>query len=400
MPRKNVILNLPGFTVQKISGYDPIVFEVSHRNKVKCPHCDGKSLRKKDTFIRKVRHEMIGLRLSLLKIKMPKFHCRSCYFNQRLPGILKHQRATERLKEQLSQQHSHGISQKTLSKTFKLGKATIERWYQYYYWRLNQMIYQPECPRVLGIDEHRFGNGFATTLCNLHRHKIFDITKGRSEPDLRRYLASLNGREKVQVICIDLSSTYRSIIKKYFPNAKIVADRFHVIRQLNQQCLQVYQQLDPGLKYHRGLLGALRARPDKLNSKKKALRDEYLKIHPAIAAVYSFKQELHHLLMIKHRTAEQCRLLIPQYLRMVEELKKSPFKSLQTLGKTLYNWREEIVRMWRFTKNNGITEGFHRKMKLIQRRAYGFRNFTHTRPVCSPCGSRFVRSNFSIRKNW
>ncbi|WP_457589504.1 transposase, partial [Legionella pneumophila] len=24
---------------------------------------------------------------------------------------------------------------------------------------------------------------------------------------------------------------------------------------------------------------------------------------------------------------------------------------------------------------NGITEGFHRKMKLIQRRAYGFRNF-------------------------
>ncbi len=36
---------------------------------------------------------------------------------------------------------------------------------------------------------------------------------------------------------------------------------------------------------------------------------------------------------------------------------------------------DELVRMWRFTKNNGITEGFHRKMKLIQRRAYGFRNF-------------------------
>jgi transposase len=31
--------------------------------------------------------------------------------------------------------------------------------------------------------------------------------------------------------------------------------------------------------------------------------------------------------------------------------------------------------MWRFTKSNGITEGFHRKMKLIQRRAYGFKNF-------------------------
>ncbi|ASQ46510.1 hypothetical protein clem_09805 [Legionella clemsonensis] len=31
------------------------------------------------------------------------------------------------------------------------------------------------------------------------------------------------------------------------------------------------------------------------------------------------------------------------------------------------------------TQNNGITEGFHRKMKLIQRRAYGFRNFENYR---------------------
>jgi transposase len=50
------------------------------------------------------------------------------------------------------------------------------------------------------------------------------------------------------------------------------------------------------------------------------------------------------------------------------------------MGKTpLYQWREEVIRMWRFSKNNGITEGFHRKMKLIQRRAYGFRNFENDR---------------------
>jgi transposase len=47
------------------------------------------------------------------------------------------------------------------------------------------------------------------------------------------------------------------------------------------------------------------------------------------------------------------------------------------LANTLKSWQEEIACMWRFTKNNGITEGFHRKMKLIQRRAYGFRNFNN-----------------------
>ena len=41
----------------------------------------------------------------------------------------------------------------------------------------------------------------------------------------------------------------------------------------------------------------------------------------------------------------------------------------------------------RFTKNNGITEGFHRKMKLIQRRAYGYRNFENYRlRVLVECG--------------
>jgi transposase len=64
---------------------------------------------------------------------------------------------------------------------------------------------------------------------------------------------------------------------------------------------------------------------------------------------------------------------------MIQALKQSPFKQLKTLGKTIYQWQEEIVRMWRFSKSNGITEGFHHKMKLIQRRAYGFRNFENYR---------------------
>jgi transposase len=43
----------------------------------------------------------------------------------------------------------------------------------------------------------------------------------------------------------DLSSTYRALIKRYFPNAKIVADRFHVIRLMFHQCMQTYQERKP-----------------------------------------------------------------------------------------------------------------------------------------------------------
>jgi transposase len=39
------------------------------------------------------------------------------------------------------------------------------------------------------------------------------------------------------------------------------------------------------------------------------------------------------------------------------------------LGNTLVEWKEEVARMFRFTKSNGITEEFHNKMELISRRA-------------------------------
>ena len=51
------------------------------------------------------------------------------------------------------------------------------------------------------------------------------------------------------------------------------------------------------------------------------------------------------------------------------------------------SWLEPIVRMWRFSKSNGITEGFHTKMEMLSRRAYGFRNFENYRlRVLAQCG--------------
>lgn len=383
MPRKDIILDLPGFSIKKISGFNPLIVEVTYRKVPRCIHCQSKKLRKKTSFTRQVRHEPIGHRQTILRFKAHKFYCRTCcrYFNQRFPGIGKHQRATAKLKKHVFHQHTEGISQQSLSRCFKLGKATIERWYHQQYVLENQELKQAACPQVLGIDEHFFSKkqGYATTFCNLKRHKIFDIVKGRSGKELENYLEKLPGRERVKVICIDLSSNYKHLIQRYFPNAKIVADRFHVVRLMLHQCMQTYQELDPKMKYHRGLLAALRTNPENLSPKRLELRNSYLNTQPIIDAIYQFKQRLHQLLMKKTLQAKKCKRFIPVFLNMIAELKKSPFKRLVTLGKTLYQWREEVVRMWRFTKNNGITEGFHRKMKLIQRRAYGFRNFENYR---------------------
>lgn len=383
MPKKDYILDLPSFSIRKVTGTNPLILDVYYRKKARCPYCDNRKLRMKDSFIRTVRHQSFGHKQTLLRFKAYKYYCAACrrYFNQRFPGILKYQRATEKLRYQVFHQHNNGASQHSLALDFQLGKATIERWYHAIYQRENQEILHRHCPQILGIDEHCFSrrHRFATTFCDLKKHKIFDIYKGRSAADLKSHLLQLPGKDKVKVVCIDLSPSYKSLVQQYFPSAKIVADRFHVIRLINHQWLQTYHHIDPQLKYNRGLLSCLRTNPENLTPRRRQLRDHYFLQQPAIQILYQFKLKLHQLMMYKHRKARHCKRLIPLLLKRIEQLKQSSLKPLVQLGKTLYQWKEAIVCMWRFTKSNGITEGFHRKMKLIQRRAYGFKNFENYR---------------------
>ncbi|HEY9572071.1 MAG TPA: transposase [Pusillimonas sp.] len=147
------------------------------------------------------------------------------------------------------------MSQRQLTRTHRIGSATVERWYQSF---ITQRVWElsgRSCPQVLGIDEHSFSRkkGYATTLVDLRHHKVFDVVLGRSQASLRSYLKRLPGKENVRVIVMDLSETYRAIARKYFPNAMIVADRFHVVRMVNQHFLKLRQQYDPEGRKNRGL---------------------------------------------------------------------------------------------------------------------------------------------------
>ena len=42
-------------------------------------------------------------------------------------------------------------------------------------------------------------------------------------------------KNKVKTICIDIYPPYMDIIKKHFPNARIIIDRFHIIQNINRE---------------------------------------------------------------------------------------------------------------------------------------------------------------------
>lgn len=222
MINPEVCLGLPDLQITEIvrTGGE-ITIQARYTGAVACPHCSSTKLRKKDTYERRVRHEGFGRRHCTLLIRAHKWLCRDCgrYFRQRFAGILKCQRASEPYKRHIFEQHWDGISRSRLAQRENIGHATVERYFQYFLRRLAAEREGAGCPRVLGIDEHFFTRkqGYATTLCDLAKHKVYDVVLGRSEAALESYLKQLQGKEHVRVVCMDLSSTYRALARKHFP---------------------------------------------------------------------------------------------------------------------------------------------------------------------------------------
>lgn len=358
----------------------------------------GRRLYSKGPYLRRVKHLDAFDRPTYLHIHTRRYHCRDCgrSFVPKLRGIRPYRHSTEPFRRKVYQLQRDGISNQASAYRSGLGSATVERIYHEHTDRKVRERSHSPCPQILGIDEHfirgqrrgiRHGRKFATTLCNLKSHKVFDIVEGRSPADLDAYFRSLQGKDNVKVVCIDLSSSYRSLIKCHFPNAKIVADRFHVVRVVQQHFMELFRHFAPEIKHHRGYLAALRTNPARLSCYRKSLLKKLFVAHPELESIYQQMRKTIDLFNKKRAQAKQAKSYVRNFLQIIKELKHSRLPNMNTLANTLEQWQEPIACMWRFRKTNGITEGFHRKMKLIQRRAYGFKNFENYRlRVIAECG--------------
>ena len=384
MIRSEAVLGLPGYQITGIEeDAGRVRIAARQAGPIACPHCGHAQLRLKDRRIRQPRHESWGTRQLILLLETRKWKCQGCQrsFWERFPGILPRKRATEPFRRSVFQKHWDGISRSRLGQREGIGSATVERWFQDFLRRAEAERRGADCPRLLGIDEHFFTRrqGYATTFCDLRGHKVFDVVLGRSEAGLEDYLSKLPGKDRVRVVCMDLASGYRSLVRKHFPNAKIVADRFHVIRLINHHFLACWREIDPVGSKSRGLLSLLRRHRHNLKPEQMARLEQYFEKFPAVRQIYRFKQRLCYLLLKKHRTRKQCLPLVERFLKAIHQLRQAGLAQLAQLGETLNAWSLEIACMWRFTKNNGITEGFHTKMEVLSRQAYGFRNFNNYR---------------------
>ncbi|GBF53909.1 mobile element protein [Microcystis sp. 0824] len=103
-------------------------------------------------------------------------------------------------------------------------------------------ITEPDLSKLkrLGIDEIALVKGqknYCAVLVNLDTGKLIAILENRTQEELRETLTSWGKEvlEQIEEVSIDLWLPYKNLVKELMPSAEVVADRFHVMKQINQE---------------------------------------------------------------------------------------------------------------------------------------------------------------------
>jgi transposase len=251
-------------------------------------------------------------------------------------------------------------------------------------------------PSVLNFDEFKSVGSTEAAMSFIFMDgqsgKLLDIVENRRTPYLEKYFLnySRKARFAVRFIVIDMYTPYMSIIKRLFPNAKIVIDRFHVVqhmsRALSATRIRVMKQLKTSNKEDRKKYRKLKRYwrliqmdSGKLNATNyknyycfnglttdKAIVDEILSYSEELYTHYHIYQEF--LWAIKSRDAEAFQELLNKRYHNLN-------RNFTTAFKTLKRFSEGILHALQTPYNNGRLEGMNNHIKVLKRIAYGYRNF-------------------------
>jgi transposase len=248
------------------------------------------------------------------------------------------------------------------------------------YTRLEQKLKMREYPwpSTIGIDEHSFKRGrgrteFATILVDYPNRRIYEAVYGKTTDTLVSSLNEIEGRENVKNVILDLCDPFKNFAASHFPNAKIIADKFHVLRLITPALLKKRYALT-GTRADGKARRLLTCSSHDLQYWERKTIEEYLKKYPDLHELYRWKERLHS--FYRTRGYYRAHLVLR---RMCDEMALSWIPEIKTLRRTLLKWREEILNYFMTGLTNGRTEGYNNLAKLVQRRAFGYKSFRNYR---------------------
>lgn len=383
------ILKLPNILVKEYQKLDQetCIFVVESRiRKAICPRCGHCSHNLHQNHWHLVKDLSVSGQKTYLKVNRRQWKCQECKspFSEELKWLKRRRRYTSRLAENILKQLAKS-NIKTVCEINGVTPAEVERMVKDIEEEVNN---QPiKSVKKLGIDEIALRKGkhdYCAVLVDVEKSKLLRILRKRTkeavEEELRKW--GIEVLEKIEEVSIDLWSGYKSVAEELIPNANIVADRFHVMKKINEE-------LDDQRKKERREINKIKNKVEKEKKIKAITNSKYVLLKNREDLGETEKKKLKEIydnfpkLRKMHGEKERIREIYERannWEEGLEEMGKwlNKVKNLFPKSrKTIINWIGEIVSYFDNRTTQGKVEGINNKIKLVKRLAYGFRNFNN-----------------------
>lgn len=371
-------LNLPSVQINRVETYGastevhldreaPIGFT--------CSGCGQKSFWSWDHYEARIRDLSVFEFKTYLVIDKYRTNCPICGVKiEKLDFVDPYSRCTNRF-EELVARLCRISSLKQVSDLLDLNWKTVKGIDKKY---LEKQFAIPDYDdlRLLAVDEiasHK-GHNYFTVVMDLERTRVVWVGKGRAKETLDQFFKEL-GKErckKIKAIACDMWDPYIASIKEHLPSAKIVFDKFHVIKNYSvvinkirniefKKAATKKKEAIKGTKY------LLLKNKDKLKKNQKEQLQRLLELNQNINIAYMLKDDLKRVWNYKSPGwANKC------LDGWISTAIASNIRPLINFARMLNNYRYGLINHCHYPINTGKLEGMNNKIKVIKRIAYGF----------------------------
>ena len=361
--------------VENISDQLHISIELPRRKHI-CPCCGTVTDRVHDYRMQVIKDVPLA-RDTFLHLRKRRYRCdcgkRFFEINTFLP---RYYRVTTRLVAEIMFAFKKTVSAKEIGCRYNVSSVTAMRYFNQFNQRLTML------PKVISLDEFKGNSGgqkYNSIIVDPEKRIVLDVLPNRFENNLIKYFSQFPNKNDVKYFVCDMNPHFRQVAKICFPQATIVADKYHVIRQVYWAMEKVRKNEQNKLstrfrKYFKKSRNLLMKQTEKLSEEEMDRLSLMFEIAPRLADAYRFKNDF--ITVIRSNSSIEGKQRLVDWLFSVEVMDLPEFHDCT---KAYHNWFQEIINSMDVPWTNGYIEGCNNKTKVLKRVSYGMRNFSHFR---------------------
>ena len=246
-------------------------------------------------------------------------------------------------------------------------------------------------PNIIHIDEFKATKDtvgkMALHIVNGKTGKTFDILESRKSNDIFKYFMRFPRIQRLNVkfIVIDMFEPYYCLLKKIFPKATIITDKFHVValasNSLKSTRIKIMKKDKKNYNKLKHFWKLIQKYEDDLDNEKKRYSIYFgkevtdyeivtyiINTNIELKATYKVYQAI--LRSIKNKDIEL-------FGKIISVKHKNISEYMVTTLKTLNKFSYHIINSFQYNFNNSVIEGINNLIKCIKRIAFGYRSFYH-----------------------